>query len=63
MTWDEKLGLAIRRFFAGLTGQMPGFDEWEQERLESLDRQVEEDRQRRAERRRRAIEGEFKDEA
>lgn len=58
---DEKLGLAIRRFFAGLTGQMPGFDEWEKERLETLDEEVAEDRKRRLERRDRVLREEHRD--
>lgn len=36
-TWDQKLARAIRRFFQRLAGRMPGFEEWERDKLEALE--------------------------
>jgi hypothetical protein len=36
-TWDQKLARAIRRLFQRLGGRMPGFEEWEREKLEAFE--------------------------
>ena len=40
-TWDQKLGRQIRRFFSAVTGRVEGADDWEQERLDALDDELE----------------------
>ncbi len=39
ITWDQKVGRSIRRFFGGLTGRMSEIEEWESAKLEAMERQ------------------------